>query len=245
MNIIKKTATVSAALCVCACVAFTGCSETEVAEVNKPLSDEEINSRYEEIFSSAESVELLPDDYNPIVDNFTTVDFQITDLEDGVAFNLPENSYADITPTATNFNFFDSSVEGETFEGSFKTAKGLSLSNTLAEHAGAYKIDQYGAVALLEDSTYADYYYATDAVCTKITCGFSSSDGIEFSAIAPEELRNILSLRDSASLAGDVSDDIISQIVEGHQTVALVDLYPQADGALSQISISRFDQKAG
>ena len=41
MNIIKKTATVSAALCVCACVAFTGCSETEVTEVNKPLSDEE------------------------------------------------------------------------------------------------------------------------------------------------------------------------------------------------------------
>jgi len=39
----------------------------------------------------------LPEGYNPIVDSFTTVDFQLTDLNNEAAFNLPENSFATIT----------------------------------------------------------------------------------------------------------------------------------------------------
>lgn len=240
MNIKNRTVALSASICVCASL-FTACSKTELADVKRPLSDEEINSRYEEILSGAEQVELLDENYNPIVDNFTTVDFQFTDLSDEIAFNLPENSYASITLSSTNFSFFDNSASGESFEGSFKTSKGLGLSNTLAEHAAAYKIDQYGAVALLADGTYPDY--SPGVICTRLTCGYSSQDGLEFSALPIEEIRRILAVRDPAQTAGTgISTDKISEIIGSSRTVALIDLYPNEAGTLNQLTISRFDR---
>lgn len=239
MDIIKKVVALSASVCVSTAV-FGACSKNESTEVKTPLSDEEINSRYEEIFSGDEEQELLPEDYNPIADEFTTADFQFTDLADEMALNISENSYASIVPGYLEFKFFDQAFEGENFEGSFKTLKGLGLDNTYAEHAAVYKMSADTAIGVAADGVY--YNYAPEGMFTKVTCGYSSTDGISFSSIDSETLLRLLQIRDAAQSSGQgITSDVISQIVETNQTVAFVDLYPNEAGTLNMLTISRFD----
>ncbi len=218
-------------------VSMCACSGNEDTVTDNSPSEEEINSRYDEIMNSS-GEELLPEDYNPIVDNFTTVDFQLTMTDDTTAFNLPENSYAVITSAAAKFNFFDSAVQGETFAGSFKTAKGLSLTNTVDEYLSAYKVGEGSAVAYF-DGAYPSYNSTIEA--SRITFGFASDDGLEFSPISADELQRILKLRDPL-LGGGIDSSVIEAIVSAKQTVALVDLAVSDALTPSEVTISRFDK---
>ena len=219
-------------------VSMCACSDIEDGIVDNSPSEEEINNRYDEIMNSS-AEELLSEDYNPIVDSFTTVDFQLTMTDDTTAFNLPENSYAVITASATNFRFFDSSLQGETFAGSFKTAKGLSLLNSVAEFLSAYKVEQGSALCYADDGSYSVYDGVSFA--RRITFGFASDDGLEFSPIGADEMRRILALRDPL-LGGGIDSSVIESIVSGKQTVALVDLVPSDALTPSEVTISRFDK---
>lgn len=239
-NLKKTLSLLMSALVICA--SLVSCSSKETAPEETGLSEEEINSRYEEIMNSS-GEELLPEDYNPITDNFTTVDFQFTMTDDTTAFNLPENSYATITPTAANFSFFDTSVPGESFAGSFKTAKGLSLANTVAEFVAAYNVESGNALSLAADGSYAPY--DGNATVSRVTFGFASTDGEAFSAIGSSELMRILQLRDPLFTSGSgISQADIGSIVSEYKTVALVDVAASETGYAGEITISRFDKDA-
>ncbi|MBR2405275.1 MAG: hypothetical protein IKA95_06425 [Clostridia bacterium] len=227
-----------AAVCFLMLTLMCACSKNEEVIIDDSPSEEEINSRYDEIMNSS-GEELLSEDYNPIVDSFTTVDFQLTMTDDTTAFNLPENSYAVITAAATKFKFFDSSLQGETFAGSFKTAKGLSLMNSVAEFLSAYKVEQGGALCRADDGSYSAYDGVSFA--KRITFGFASDDGLGFSPIGADELQRILKLRDPL-LGGGIDSSVIESIVSGKQTVALVDLAVSDALTPSEVTISRFDK---
>lgn len=219
-------------------VSMCACSDNEESIIDNSPSEEEINSRYNEIMNSS-GEQLLSEDYNPIVDSFSTVDFQLTMTDDTTAFNLPENSYAVITPSATNFRFFDSSLQGESFAGSFKTAKGLSLMSPVADFLSAYKVGQGSALCHADDGSYSAYDGVSFA--RRITFGFASDDGLEFSPIGADEMRRILKLRDPL-LGGGIDSSVIEAIVSGKHTVALVDLVPSDALTPSEVTISRFDK---
>ena len=204
------------------CFSFAACSDNEESVPGKELSAEEINSQYEELMSSSEETpETLPEDYNPIVDSFTSVDFQFTTTDDTVAFNIPENSYTRITPSGAIFNFINSENEGETFEGEFKTAKGFSLVNTKDEFIASYKI-------------------APDYLCYPaegITAfGFFTVDGLNYSVMSPSQVQTVLdmknSMADNAEIAASVPDA---------QTVSVIELASDEAGTMSEYTIWRFD----
>ena len=217
---------------------FASCaSKEQIAQDNGGLSEEEINSRYEEIIKN-EAEGKLPEGYNPITDSFTTVDFQLTKTDDTTAFNLPENSLATVTGFSANFSFLDSSLPKDSFEGSFKTAKGISLANTVSEFLASYKLEDKDILAKTSDEIYITYGEATDAV--RLSFGFVSKDGLEFSKISSDKLLNILLARGDATA---MSDEAIQNIVGENQTVAIVDVVPKDDGVMSMFTITRFDNK--
>lgn len=240
MTAIKKITALSVPVFIII-MSMCSCSKPETPQNDGALTDEEINSRYEQIINEAEE-ELLPEDYNPIVDNFTTVDFQLTMTDDTTAFNLPENSYATITATAAKFSFFDSSARGESFAGSFKTAKGLSLANTVADYLSAYKVDAPNAVYHMQGVGYPSYDSMVDTTAARVTFGFSSNDGQAFSLLGADEIKRILQIRDPLKESGaSVDTQAIANIVASYQTVAIIDVTPTENGTLSEVSISRFD----
>ena len=217
---------------------FTACTSKDInVQEDEGLSEEEINSRYEEIIKN-EAEGNLPEGYNPITDSFTTVDFQLTKTDDTTAFNLPENSFATVTEFSTNFSFLDSSLPKDSFEGSFKTAKGISLANTVSEFLASYKLEDKDILAKTADEIYITYGEATDAV--RLSFGFVSKDGLEFSPLSSDKLLNILLTRGDAVA---MSDEAIQKIVGENQTVAIVDVVPKADGVISMFTITRFDNK--
>ena len=217
---------------------FVSCaSKEQTAQDNGGLSEEEINSRYEEIIKN-EAEGKLPEGYNPITDSFTTVDFQLTKTDDTTAFNLPENSFATVTEFSANFSFLDSSLPKDSFEGSFKTAKGISLANTVSEFLASYKLENKDILAKTADEIYITYGEANDA--DRLSFGFVSKDGLEFSPLSSDKLLNILLTRGDAVT---MSDEAIQKIVGENQTVAIVDVVPKADGVISMFTITRFDNK--
>ncbi|MBE7051986.1 MAG: hypothetical protein E7395_05390 [Ruminococcaceae bacterium] len=241
MTIIKKMLYLSCAVAILA-LSFGGCSKPEEIVEEGVLSEEEINNRYEEMLNSTEEAAELPEGYNPIVDSFTTVDFQLTDLNNEAAFNLPENSFATITSESTNFRFFDYSIEEQVFDGMFKTAKGLTLTNTVAEFVSAYKAENANIICLAAGE-YAAFEEAKLPEFSRISFAFSSDDGLAFSAVSGEELKAVLAVRDPKIQAGDgIDSEAIAAMINTHQTVAIVDVVPDGNGTMSEITISRFDK---
>jgi len=204
------------------CISFAACSDNEESAPGKELSAEEINSRYEELMSSAEEEpETLPEDYNPIVDSFTTVDFQFTATDDTLAFNIPENSFTKITPAGAFFNFINSENAGETFEGDFKTAKGFSLANTRDEFIASYKIAP-------------EYLYTPADGVTAL--GFYSADGITFSVLYPSQVQTVIDMRNAMA----ANEDIVATVPDA-MTVSVIELTADEAGTMSEYAIWRFD----
>ncbi len=220
---------------------FSACSSSKVdPEADSSLSEEEINSKYEQMIKEDEAG-LLDADYNPITDSFTPVDFQITKTDDTTAFNLPENSFATITQTKTDFSFFDKTLPSDSFIGEFKTAKGVSLSNTVNEIIGAYKTEWKNIISRKSDGLYVEYNEDYDAEV--ISFGFKSDDALSFSPIRAKDLLKVLQTRDFSG-DGYVGTKDIETIVKGSQTVAIVDIIPSPDAKALKIKISRFDKIA-
>ena len=215
---------------------FVSCAskKNEVGE-DAGLSEEEINSQYEE-YVKDEKEGLLPEGYNPITDSFTTVDFQFTMTDDTLAFNLPENSFTTITPTSAKYGFLDSSVSGDRFEGSFKTAKGISFSNTVSEFLASYKLDGKYILCYVSEGVYTPFEGNTNA--KRISFGFSSLDGLAFSPLSSETLLPLLLNRGE----GAFSDADAQKVLGENQTVAIIDVVPQDDGFMSVFTVTRFDK---
>jgi len=215
---------------------FASCASKE-PDVQKDdgLSEEEINSQYEALVKG-ESESLLPEGYNPITDSFTTVDFQFTMTDDTLAFNLPENAYATITPYDASYGFLDPSLPKDRFEGSFKTAKGISLSNTLSEFLASYKLD--GKYILCHNGEGVYIPYEGNDVTGKISFGFSSLDGLAFSPISSDALLPVLLNRGEKSFSASDKENILG----ANQTVAIIDVVAKDDGVISMFTFTRFDK---
>ncbi len=204
------------------CLSFAACSDNEEPGTAKELTPEEINSQYAELMSSAEKeTETLPEDYNPIVDSFTSADFQFTTTDDTVAFNLPENSFTKITASGAFFNFINSQNPGETFEGAFKTAKGFSLANTRDEFIASYKLAP-------------EYLYTPSEGV--VALGFYSADGFEFSALSQGQVQTVIDMKNASSPTDDIAGS-----VPGARTVSIIELSGDEAGTMSEYTIWRFD----
>ncbi len=241
MTPFKKIISLSACLFLITSFFVSCATEKQKTGDDSGLSEEEINSRYEEIIKN-EAEGKVPEGYNPITDSFTTVDFQLTKTDDTVAFNLPENSFAKVTQSSTSFSFLDTSLPKDSFEGSFKTAKGMSLENTISEFLASYKLDSKDILAKMSDELYIPYSDVSENIPVSISFGFSSIDGLAFSTLSSNDLLKALLARGDSQSA---TDAVIKEIVGDNQTVAIIDVFPtKNDEIISTFTITRFDRKS-
>ena len=225
-------------LLVCAAfvISFASCSlKTDKKDANSGPSEEEINSQYDE-YVKDENANALPEGYNPITDSFTAVDFQLTMTDDTIAFNIPENAFATVTSNAASYGFLNPSLPRDGFEGSFKTAKGISLANSVSEFLASYKLEWRNILCKKDESLYVAYEGSNDAL--KISFGFSSLDGQDFSPLSSEALLPILLNRGASAFSE--ADEV--NVLGNNQTIAIIDVVPQEDGTMREFTITRFDK---
>lgn len=193
-------------------VTMCGCSDDESGKkTEQTLDEEKINKEYDEIMSNAEGYNALPEDYNPIVTEFTNTDFQFTWLDNTNAYNLPYNAYTTILPDKAYVNFINSTNEPILFEGTYQNAKGYSFNNTRDEIIASYNVGS------------DNLYVSENDVCT---FGFGSTDGVQYSILSQAEVQTAIQVRSSGA-------NLVESLPSYH-TIAIIDLSADQSGLLSE-----------
>ncbi len=207
---------------------FSACKGKDEEIVNDETKNEaEINAKYDELMKQESEEELLPEDYNPILNNFTTVDFQFTLTDDTLAFNLPENSYTKITPAGASFGFHSQTIPADYFEGSFKNAKGVSISSGRDALISSYKLSDVNVFT--DESGISAFAFATDGNYEYMT--LSSSDAKKIYDIYQR----------SVSSAQNAGENVMAEY-GAYTSVALVCITNTSDGVFMQYEMYRFDK---
>ncbi len=206
--------------------AFSACKGNEEAVTEEVKNEAEINAKYDEMMKS-EEVELLPEDYNPIVNNFTVADFQFTLEDDTLAFNLPENSYTKITPSGATFGFYTETVPADYFEGSFKTAKGVKIADGKDALVASYKI---GDANIFADEN-GNFIFA-----------FATDGNYEYSALSSADAKGIFDIYTSSVASAEDSGANVMAQYGAYKSVALVCINTTAEGTINLYEMHRFDK---
>lgn len=211
-------------------VFLSACSEKEIAtDTGKEKNEAEINEKYEDIINTESGEELLPEDYNPILNNFTTADFQFTLEDDTLAFNLAENSYTKITPKGATFAFHDATLTGDYFEGRFKNAKGISIASTPSELIASYKLGE------------ENFFTDENAV---ITFAFATDGSYEFSTLSLSDAKRLLEIYNDAVSSSKNPIEMVFGEFGAYSTMALVQITPTSEGTVGEYAMYRFDKTA-
>ncbi|MBE7050402.1 MAG: hypothetical protein E7394_06470 [Ruminococcaceae bacterium] len=205
----------------------TSCSKDKKEVVSEEKKNEaEINAKYDELMKQDEE-ELLPEDYNPILNNFTTVDFQFTLTDDTLAFNLPENSYTKITPAGASFGFHSQTGPADYFEGNFQTAKGIAVKDGKDALISSYKLSDVNVFT--DESGISAFAFATDGNYEYMT--LSSSDAKKIYDIYQR----------SVSSAQNAGENVMAEY-GAYTSVALVCVANTPEGEFMQYEMYRFDK---
>ena len=227
MKIFYKILSLTLALALTA-FSFSACKGKKEETVNEETKDEaEINARYDELMNNGAEEELLPEDYNPIVNNFTTADFQFTLEDDTLAFNLAENSYAKITPAGASFGFHSETSPADYFEGSFKNAKGVSIKSGKDALIASYKLSD--ANIFSDDGGNSVFAFATD-------------NNYEYTALSSEDAKKLFEIyQNSITSSQNAGENVMTQY-GAYSSVAFVCINCTSDGILNQYEMHRFEK---
>lgn len=204
-------------------------------------SAEQIDKAYDEAINDGK-VDELEKTSDFVADSFTTFDFSFRTLDNTVAFNLPEDSFVKLTLTAAYFNFTAPGHEVETFDGEFKTAKGLSISASVQDFADAYKLEPTRTLYL--DKVNQRYEYPTGwQFVERLSAGFATDGKSEdFVQLSSKELQKILRVRDSNAEGMYFDPELINEALPDYQTIVIMDLCTDDSGALNNVVFYRFDK---
>ena len=207
---------------------LTSCSKDKKELVDSTKRNEaDINAKYDELMKENSEEELLPEDYNPILNNFTAADFQFTLTDDTLAFNLPENSYTKITPSGAELGFYSETVPADYFEGSFKTAKGIAVTAGKDALTASYKI---GDANLYTDETGISFF------------AFATDGSYEYETFLSQDAKKIYDIyQKSVSSLQNAGENVMVEY-DAYSTVALVCITSTPDGEFVQYEMHRFDK---
>ena len=231
----------SLVLCVVLLCTLCSCKKEEVVVEEPQYNEEEINSKYDDILNSAASDAPIDSGASVFGDKFSSMDFTITNIDDTISYNLDLNSFAKFTLGGTFFNYIAPGNEVETHEPGYKTARGLTLNNTVAEYFEKYGLNDSNTIYLnMEDMTY--YAPVNGVFSGRLTALFATSDGINYESLPGEDVQKFLYERDAHADGAYIEPSKITNLFPQYTTISAMELTADNMGTVYELTIYRFDK---
>jgi len=231
-------------LCVVALIVCTvSCSKSgkNHSDEKNTMTEDEINQKYDDYFGDDKADKPLSSDASVLGEDFSSVDFTFTSADGTNAFNLSNNSYAIISHSGTSFGSLISGEEAMTFDGGYKTARGVGLETSAKEILEKYKISDSNAVFVKPDDSV--YYTPTNGVFDgTLTVIFASADSISYGMLPSGDVQKFIYARNSNSGGAYVDPNAIMSTFSDYKSIVSIDITANGAGIVERIAFYKFDK---